>query len=136
MAASTCSRSLVGAAKRLKLSPPTPAVQCQIRGLRQRAATSAIPPQSRAESTVSAGALNESVPAIDPATAEQELQRIRLPRAVQATYLDPLRHRAEHGITTCELQMRSYSVRNLEAFADFAMRAAYFLKLAVAGPQP
>ncbi|KAI7161390.1 hypothetical protein KC349_g2824 [Hortaea werneckii] len=136
MAASTCSRSLVGAAKRLKLSPPTPAVQCQIRGLRQRAATSAISPQSRAESTVSAGALNESVPAIDPATAEQELQRIRLPRAVQATYLDPLRHRAEHGITTCELQMRSYSVRNLEAFADFAMRAAYFLKLAVAGPQP
>ncbi|KAI6818871.1 hypothetical protein KC332_g6722 [Hortaea werneckii] len=135
MAASTCSRSLIGAAKRLKLSPPTPAVQCQIRGLRQRA-VGAIPPQSRAESTVSAGALNESVPAIDPATAEQELQRIRLPRAVQATYLDPLRHRAEHGITTCELQMRSYSVRNLEAFADFAMRAAYFLKLAVAGPQP
>ena len=32
--------------------------------------------------------------------------------------------------------MRSYSIRNLEVFADFAMRAAYFLRLAAAGPSP
>jgi small subunit ribosomal protein S10 len=35
-----------------------------------------------------------------------------------------------------ELQIRSYSVRNLEAFADFCMRAAYYLKLPAKGPQP
>jgi small subunit ribosomal protein S10 len=32
--------------------------------------------------------------------------------------------------------MRSYSVRNLEFFADFAMRAAYYLGLPASGPIP
>jgi ribosomal protein S10 len=32
--------------------------------------------------------------------------------------------------------MRSYSVRNLEFFADFALRAAYYLGLAASGPIP
>lgn len=37
---------------------------------------------------------------------------------------------------TCDLQLRSYSVRNLEVFADFALRAAYYLKLPASGPVP
>jgi len=32
--------------------------------------------------------------------------------------------------------MRSYNVRNLEFFADFAMRAAYYLSLPAYGPVP
>ncbi|KAF2773484.1 ribosomal protein S10, partial [Teratosphaeria nubilosa] len=61
----------------------------------------------------------------------------RLPRAVQATYLEPLRHKPNAtDPLTCELQLRSYSVRNLEVFADFAMRAAYYLKLCALGPIP
>lgn len=32
--------------------------------------------------------------------------------------------------------MRSYSVRNVEFFADFALRAAYYLNLPAAGPIP
>ncbi|KAH9828261.1 Ribosomal protein S10p/S20e [Teratosphaeria destructans] len=69
--------------------------------------------------------------------AEAELQRIRLPRAVQATYLEPLRHKPNDADPrTCELQLRSYNVRNLEVFADFAMRAAYYLKLSALGPIP
>ena len=32
--------------------------------------------------------------------------------------------------------MRSYSVRNLEFFADFALRAAYYLGLPAYGPVP
>jgi ribosomal protein S10 len=32
--------------------------------------------------------------------------------------------------------MRSYSVRNLEFFADFALRAAYYLHLPAFGPIP
>jgi small subunit ribosomal protein S10 len=35
---------------------------------------------------------------------------------------------------TCELQLRSYSVRNLEVYADFCMRAAYYLELSAVGP--
>ncbi len=60
----------------------------------------------------------------------------RLPRSVQAIYLKPLRREAEYGVPSCDLQMRSYSVRNLEFFADFALRAAYYLKLPAFGPTP
>ncbi|KAL4926539.1 mitochondrial 37S ribosomal protein uS10m [Aspergillus undulatus] len=60
----------------------------------------------------------------------------RLPRSVQALYLRPLRKKAEYGLPVCDLQLRSYSVRNLEFFADFAIRAAYYLKLPVSGPVP
>ncbi|KAL4950559.1 ribosomal protein S10p/S20e-domain-containing protein [Aspergillus filifer] len=60
----------------------------------------------------------------------------RLPRSVQALYLRPLRRKADYGLPACDLQLRSYSVRNLEFFADFAIRAAYYLKLPVSGPVP
>lgn len=71
---------------------------------------------------------------------EERLGRIhenaRLPRSVQAIYLRPLRRKAEYGLPVCDLQLRSYSVRNLEFFADFAVRAAYYLKLPLSGPVP
>ncbi|RDW59271.1 mitochondrial 37S ribosomal protein uS10m [Aspergillus mulundensis] len=60
----------------------------------------------------------------------------RLPRSVQALYLRPLRRKAQYGLPVCDLQLRSYSVRNLEFFADFAIRAAYYLNLPVSGPVP
>lgn len=61
---------------------------------------------------------------------------VRIPRNVQAIYLRPLRRDAEYGVPSCDLQMRSYSVRNLEFFADFALRAAYYLHLPAFGPIP
>lgn len=64
------------------------------------------------------------------------LENLRVPRNVQAIYLAPLRRQATHGIPTCDLQLRSYSVRNLEFMADFALRAAYYLKLPAKGPVP
>lgn len=60
----------------------------------------------------------------------------RLPRSVQAVYLKPLKRRARYGVPTCDLQLRSYSVRNVEFLADFALRAAYYLSLPAAGPIP
>ena len=48
----------------------------------------------------------------------------------------PLRHEARYGVPSCDLQMRTYSIRNLEFFADFAMRAAYYLGLPAYGPVP
>lgn len=71
-----------------------------------------------------------------PQEVQAELKNLRLPRAVQATYLAPLRRKAEYGIPAADLQIRSYSVRNLEFMADFAMRAAYFLGLPAKGPVP
>ncbi|KAE8348223.1 ribosomal protein S10 domain-containing protein [Aspergillus coremiiformis] len=62
--------------------------------------------------------------------------KTRLPRSVQAVYLRPLRRKAEYGLPVCDLQLRSYSVRNVELFADFAVRAAYYLKLPISGPVP
>lgn len=62
---------------------------------------------------------------------------LRLPKAVQATYLAPLKRQPPEDATkSAELQLRSYSVRNLEVFADFALRAAYFLNLPASGPKP
>jgi small subunit ribosomal protein S10 len=61
---------------------------------------------------------------------------MNLPPNVQSVYLRPLRRAPTHGIPVCDLQMRSYSVRNLEFFADFAMRAAYYLGLPAKGPVP
>jgi ribosomal protein S10 len=55
---------------------------------------------------------------------------------VQAAYLRPLRREAPIGLPVCDLQLRSYSVRNLEFFADFCLRAAYYLGLPAYGPVP
>lgn len=60
----------------------------------------------------------------------------RLPRSVQAIYLKPLKRTAQYGVPSCDLQLRSFSVRNVEFFADFALRAAYYLNLPAAGPIP
>ncbi|KAH6849713.1 hypothetical protein B0I37DRAFT_413168 [Chaetomium sp. MPI-CAGE-AT-0009] len=60
----------------------------------------------------------------------------RMPRALEALYLKPLRREVEYGVPSCNLQLRSYSVRNLEFFCDFALRAAYYLGLPAFGPVP
>ncbi|KAM5362724.1 hypothetical protein ACJZ2D_012386 [Fusarium nematophilum] len=69
-------------------------------------------------------------------TPDEDAEQPRLPRAVQALHLKPLRREAEHGIPSCDLQLRSYSVQPLEFFADFALRAAYYLGLPAYGPIP
>lgn len=55
---------------------------------------------------------------------------------MQLTYLAPLKRKPTHGIKMADLQIRSYSVRNVEFMADFALRAAYYLGLAARGPLP
>lgn len=70
------------------------------------------------------------------ASSAAESETPRLPRNVQAIYLKPLRRDVEYGVPSCDLQLRSYSVRNLEFFSDFALRAAYYLKLPAFGPVP
>jgi small subunit ribosomal protein S10 len=64
------------------------------------------------------------------------LGALRSPINVQAVNLRPLRRPAEHGIPVCDLQLRTYSIRNLMLFADFAMRAAYYMGLPARGPVP
>ncbi|KAI0382665.1 ribosomal protein S10 [Hypomontagnella monticulosa] len=66
----------------------------------------------------------------------REENEVRLPRAVQALYLQPLRREAQYGVPTCDLQLRSFSIPNLEFFCDFALRAAYYLNLPAFGPVP
>jgi len=51
-------------------------------------------------------------------------------------YMKPLRRKPTHGHAVCDLQLRSFSVRGLELYADFAMRAAYYLGLVARGPIP
>lgn len=61
---------------------------------------------------------------------------IRIPRNVQAAYLRPMKRDSTQGVPVCDLQLRSYSARNVEFMADFALRAAYYLKMPASGPIP
>jgi ribosomal protein S10 len=47
-----------------------------------------------------------------------------------------MRHPLTHGVPVASLQLRSYSARNLEFYADFCVRAAYYLGLPCTGPGP
>jgi ribosomal protein S10 len=60
----------------------------------------------------------------------------RMPRSLEALYLRPLKREPKYGLPVCDLQLRSYSVRPLEFFSDFALRAAYYLGLPASGPVP
>jgi small subunit ribosomal protein S10 len=72
---------------------------------------------------------------MDPAM-QKVLAGARLPKSLQALFNKPLRRKPTHGIPVCDLQIRSFNVRNLELFADFAMRAAYYMNLVARGPVP
>lgn len=72
---------------------------------------------------------------LDPET-QAALDALRTPVNVQAIHLRPLRRAPTHGVPVCDLQLRTYSVRNLLLFADFAVRAAYYMGLCARGPIP
>ena len=59
-----------------------------------------------------------------------------LPPNVLAAYRKPMKHPAPLGLPCASLQLRSYHVRNLEFFADFCLRAAFYLGLPARGPNP
>ncbi|KAF2446282.1 hypothetical protein P171DRAFT_430468 [Karstenula rhodostoma CBS 690.94] len=72
---------------------------------------------------------------LDPKT-KAALDALRTPVNVQAVHLRPLRRAPTHGVPVCDLQLRTYSIRNLLLFADFAVRAAYYMGLCARGPIP
>jgi len=72
---------------------------------------------------------------LDPKTQEA-LEALRTPINVRAVHLRPLRRAPEYGVPVCDLQLRTYSIRNLLLFADFAVRAAYYMGLPARGPIP
>ncbi|KAM7199106.1 hypothetical protein V8F20_005924 [Naviculisporaceae sp. PSN 640] len=73
---------------------------------------------------------------IPPGKLNPEYSGPRMPRSLEALYLEPLRRVAQYGVPSCDLQLRSFSVPNLEFFCDFALRAAYYLDLPAYGPIP
>lgn len=77
---------------------------------------------------------NLHIPGIlDPAN---EAKISRLPRSIQALYMAPMRKKPTHGYPVANLQLRGYSVRNVELMADFAVRAAFYLNMPAKGPVP
>ncbi|KAF7921289.1 uncharacterized protein EAE98_008715 [Botrytis deweyae] len=95
--------------------------------------------QPDAPEPAAAGTASITPPTAEPAAEEpsdEDVFNVRYPRNVQAIYLKPLRREAKYGVPSCDLQLRSYSIRNLEFFSDFALRAAYYLKLPAYGPVP
>lgn len=47
-----------------------------------------------------------------------------------------MKREPKYGIPSCDLQLRSFSLQPLDFFADFALRAAYYLGLPAFGPVP
>lgn len=86
--------------------------------------------------SVQAGETPKAKPAKKGKNAEAGNAQPRLPRSVELLYLSPLKRQAKYGVPSCDLQLRSYSVPNLEFFCDFALRAAYYLGLPASGPIP
>lgn len=87
-----------------------------------RSYSTANPKESKSSSSVTAQPIQDG--------------ELRNPRSAQAVHLKPLRRTAQHGIPSCDLQLRSYSLQPLEFFSDFALRAAYYLGLPAFGPVP
>ena len=95
------------------------------------------PQRTVARPSASSHKAEEPFAGVALSTETPKVDRVhRPPRNVAAAYLTPLRRRAEYGVPSCDLQLRSYSVRNVEFMADFAMRAAYYLGLPASGPTP
>ncbi|KIW98477.1 ribosomal protein S10 [Cladophialophora bantiana CBS 173.52] len=90
---------------------------------------------SKATTTSPSTPLHASSGQFTPASADEKA-RPNVPPNVLAAYRTPLYHPITHGIPVCQLQLRSFSVRNLEFFADFCVRAAYYLSLPCRGPTP
>ncbi|KAG0636866.1 ribosomal protein S10 domain-containing protein [Tuber brumale] len=75
---------------------------------------------------------NPGAEAVDPGADLEP----RIPLSIQSVWYRPFKRKAEHGLPVCNLQIRSYNVRNLEFMCDFALRAAYYLNLPASGPVP
>ncbi|OQV05235.1 hypothetical protein CLAIMM_10008 isoform 2 [Cladophialophora immunda] len=98
-------------------------------------------PRPPTKSTPKAARSSPSTPPLasseTPAPAPgDENTRPNVPPNVLAAYRTPLYHPTTHGIPVCQLQLRSFSTRNLEFYADFCVRAAYYLSLPCRGPTP
>ncbi|GMM32524.1 mitochondrial 37S ribosomal protein [Martiniozyma asiatica (nom. inval.)] len=59
-----------------------------------------------------------------------------LPISAELNYYNPLRHEPTHGHLKAEVVFKCYDPRNVELFADFALRAAYYLGMPVSGATP
>ncbi|KAK9376635.1 mitochondrial 37S ribosomal protein uS10m [Lipomyces chichibuensis] len=57
-----------------------------------------------------------------------------MPMNVELTHYAPLKLTPTHGQRTCDLHLRAYTVDQIDFFADFAMRAAFYLNMPVRGP--
>ena len=90
---------------------------------------------SRTSSKALEAALASSTPTPSPSKSEDHPVP-NVPPNVLAAYRTPLHHSFTHGIPVAQLQLRSYSARNLEFFADFCIRAAYYLSLPCSGAVP
>ncbi|KAI4215046.1 MAG: hypothetical protein LQ351_002360 [Letrouitia transgressa] len=116
-----------------------PRVQAYIPSPRNSPDPAPLEPSTTTTATATATAARDSFSSSSLLEEQEEdpsSPTIRLPRALQALYLRPLKRPPTHGLPTATLQLRSYSTRNVEFFADFALRAAYYLRLPARGPVP
>lgn len=60
----------------------------------------------------------------------------QIPISVKALNFPPLKIPVVHGDLKLDIQLRSYEINNLEFFADFIQRIAFYLGVPMTGPKP
>ncbi|SCU83559.1 LAFA_0D04302g1_1 [Lachancea sp. 'fantastica'] len=60
----------------------------------------------------------------------------QLPINVEAVYHAPLKNSIIHGDLIADVQLRSYDHENLDFYADFMLRAGFYLGMPLTGPKP
>lgn len=57
-------------------------------------------------------------------------------KSLEALYQPPMRIPVEHGHLVADIQLRSFEHQNLDFFANFVQRAAFYLGVPMTGPKP
>ncbi|CEP62816.1 mitochondrial 37S ribosomal protein uS10m LALA0_S06e04500g [Lachancea lanzarotensis] len=74
----------------------------------------------------------QSTGAVSEATGSAK----QLPINVEAVYHAPLKNPITHGDLIADVQLRSYDHENLDFYADFMLRAGFYLGMPLTGPKP
>ncbi|KAK6541636.1 mitochondrial 37S ribosomal protein rsm10 [Orbilia ellipsospora] len=129
--------SAVRASRHRQFKPTAHPVFLQSRTETTNATPSESKSPSKSPSTLTSVSINQKpARAYDKSFPDEKLPPAPVPLAVRAAYHAPLKVPATHNVPSCDLQIRSFTLKNVEFFADFAVRAAYYLQLPAFGPIP
>lgn len=68
--------------------------------------------------------------------SSEDSNHVEQPINVKALYYAPLKNPIKHGDLIADIQLRAYETSNLDFYADFIQRVAFYLGIPITGPKP